>query len=142
MITRLILKLSNYFDCLYKIGKDLFSTQSKLLGQMFPKKAKKRKIFINSPKNAEFSDFLEMVDPTPNELREAAEKNVLRYLIALIYDQSPKRMILERGITFTPMCPEEFTTEDPAALSAVLMVDFDNSDPSSINANFLAPSSG
>ena len=109
---------------------------------MYPKKAKKRKFFMNSPPTADFSEILEMVEPTRNELREAAERNVLRYLIALIYDQSPKRMILERGIRFTPMCPEEFTTDDPAALSAVLMVDFDNSDPSAINANFLAPSSG
>ena len=103
------------------------------------KKAKKRAF---SPENNQSSDFEAMVGPIQNELREAAEKNVLRYLIALIYDQSPKRMILERGITFTPMCPEEFTTEDPAALSAVLMVDFDNSDPAVINGNFLAPSSG
>ena len=94
------------------------------------------------PDEDNFSDCEEMVDPIPNELREAAESNVLRYLIALIYDQSPKRMILERGITFTPMCPEEFTTEDPAAQTAAIMIDFDNSDPAAINANFLAPSSG
>ena len=103
------------------------------------KKGRKRRF---PSENDHFSDFEEMADPISNELREAAESNVLRYLIALIYDQSPKRMILERGITFTPMCPDEFTSEDPAAFSAVTMIDFDNSDPSAINANFLAPSSG
>ena len=104
-----------------------------------PKIPKKRR------KSVDLTDILEtqaMENPIQFELREAAEKNVLRYLIALIYDQAPKRMLLERGITFTPMCPDDFSTDDPAAFTACLMVDFDNSDPSALNANFLAPASG
>ena len=107
-----------------------------------PKKAKKRKNRRNSIDLTEILETQVMANPVQFELREAAERNVLRYLMALIYDQSPKRMLLERGITFAPMCPEEFTSDDPAADSACIMIDFDNSDPSTLNANFLAPSSG
>ena len=107
-----------------------------------PKRPKKAKNWRNSPDLTQLLETQEMENPAQFELRDAAERNVLRYLIALIYDQAPKRMLLERGITFTPMCPEEFSSDDPAALTACLMIDFDNTDPSTINANFLAPSSG
>ena len=108
---------------------------------MEPKAKKLKKPPFSSAKQKTLETEV-MVDTVQYELKEAAERNVLRYLIALIYDQSAKRMVLERGITFAPICPEEYSTEDPAAQSACIMVDFDNSDPSALNANFLAPTSG
>ena len=75
-------------------------------------------------------------------MREAAEQNVLSYILALIYEQNPRQWILERGLVFTPMIPKFFEVSDPAAKSCSVMVDFDNMDVSTLNANFLAQLTG
>ena len=77
-----------------------------------------------------------------SELRKAAEKNVLTYLAALGYDQKPKQLLLERGLTFVPLPPKEINAEDPAASSVCINVDFNNDDTNILNANFLTPISG
>ena len=77
-----------------------------------------------------------------SDLREAAEKNVLTYLIALGYDQKPRQMILERGLTFTPLPADLINIEDPAAGSNVVCIDYNNVDISPINGNRLATMSG
>ena len=77
-----------------------------------------------------------------SDLRQAAEKNVLTYLIALGYDQKPRQMILERGLTFTPLPPDSIKIEDPASGTNVIIVDYCNVDISPINGNRLATMSG
>ena len=75
-------------------------------------------------------------------MREAAEQNVLAYILALIYEQNPRQWILERGLVFTPMIAKVLDASDPAAKSCSVMVDFDNMDVSTLNANFLAQLTG
>ena len=75
------------------------------------------------------------------DLRQAAEKNVLTYLIALGYDQKPRQLILERGLTFTPL-PPDIIRNDPAAESNVLCIDYNNVDMTPSNGNRLATMSG
>ena len=77
-----------------------------------------------------------------SDLRQAAEKSVLTYLIALGYDQKPRQLILERGLTFTPLPPDLINESDPAAFSNVIVIDFNNMDVSVSNANFLATMTG
>ena len=76
------------------------------------------------------------------ELAQAAEESVLTYLAAIRYEQKPRQLALERGLTFAPIPVANFDPEDPAASSVVLNIDFDNSDPSPLNANYLASLSG
>ena len=83
------------------------------------------------------------MDPrTQTEMLEAAERNVLTYLAALGYDQKPRQLILERGLTFTPLPPNIIKEGDPAANSWSINIDFDNKDPSLLNANVLTPVAG
>ena len=82
------------------------------------------------------------MSPNQASLNKATEEKVLTYLAAVIYDQKPKQLALERGLTLTPFPPEVIDVEDPAALSACLSVDFDNTDPAPSNGNHLAPGSG
>ena len=77
-----------------------------------------------------------------SELLIAAEKNVLTYLAALGYDQKPRQLILERGLTFAPLPPSVIVDGNPAAESLCLSIDFNNKDTSTLNANFLTPLSG
>ena len=79
---------------------------------------------------------------THSDLRQAAEKTVLTYLTALGYDQKPRQLLMERGLTFAPFPPDVINPDDPAAEANCLGVDSDNSDVSVINANFMAPMSG
>ena len=67
---------------------------------------------------------------TPSDLRQAAEKTVLTYLTALGYDQKPRQLLMERGLTFAPFPPDVIDPEDPAAQANCLGVDSDNSDVS------------
>lgn len=91
----------------------------------------------------DFSVELEGMAPTQHSfMREAAEKNVLAYLTAQIYEQNPRQWILERGLVFSPLIAETFEMLDPAAKSCSVMVDFDNTDVSPLNANCLAQLSG
>ena len=91
-------------------------------------------------------DSLENVDfmapSSQSEMRQAAERNVLTYILALIYEQDPRKLILERGLTFAPLVAKIFHDVDPAALSKCVSIDFDNEDNSPWNANFLAIVSG
>ena len=82
------------------------------------------------------------MSPNQSKLVKATEEKVLTYLAAVIYDQKPKQLALERGLTMIPFPPELINREDPAAMSACLCIDFDNTDPSPSNSNVLAPSSG
>ena len=93
-------------------------------------------IFTNS--DDEFQ--VEMADQT--QLRLAAEKNVLTYLIALGYEQKPRQAVLERGLTMVPLPAQSFSAEDPAANSKCISIDFDNEDPAIVNNNVLKPNSG
>ena len=93
--------------------------------------------------NADFSDYYSYkMTETLSDLSRAAEKNVLTYLVALGYDQKPRQLILERGLTFTPLPPDLIDEKDPAANSNVISVDFDNTDISPVNGNRLATISG
>ena len=91
-------------------------------------------------------DFSVLLGPkmteTHSQLRQAAEKNVLTYLIALGYDQKPRQLVLERGLKFTPLPPDVIDGSDPAKFSNVLCIDFDNLDISPLNGNYLATMSG
>ena len=77
-----------------------------------------------------------------SELRQAAEQNVLMYILALLYEQNPQQLVLERGLTFTPLIPDEFDASDPAAKVNCINVDFDNEDTNIVNNNVLTPLSG
>ena len=94
--------------------------------------------------NEKKRSFLELkMEPTnQSELRKAAEKNVLTYLAALGYDQKPKQLLMERGLTLVPLPPVEINESDPAAGSVCINVDFNNEDTNTLNANFLTPLSG
>ena len=76
------------------------------------------------------------------ELRQAAEQNVLMYILALLYEQNPQQLVLERGLTFTPLVPETFDENDPAATANCINIDFDNEDNNIANSNMLTPLSG
>lgn len=91
----------------------------------------------------DFSVDLDSMAPTEQSImREAAEKNVLAYIQAMLYEQNPRQWILERGLVFSPLIAEVFEQLDPAANSCSVMVDFDNTDVSPLNANCLAQLSG
>ena len=79
---------------------------------------------------------------TQSELREAAEKKVLTYLAALGYDQKPWQWARERGLKFLPIPALVYDKDDPAKSTLVILLDFDNLDPSMLNANFLKPVHG
>ena len=91
----------------------------------------------------DFSVDSDGMAPTKHSfMREAAEKNVLAYITAMLYEQDPRQWILERGLVFTPMVAEAFERLDPAANSCSVMVDFDNTDVSPLNGNCLAQLTG
>ena len=100
----------------------------------------KNKFFVTNMETLENADL--MAPSSQSEMRQAAERNVLTYILVLIYEQDPKKLILERGLTFAPLVARIFKNVDPAALSKCISVDFDNEDNSPLNANFLAIVSG
>ena len=75
-------------------------------------------------------------------LRQAAEQDTLTYLIALGYEQKPRQLLQERGLTFAPMPPAVIDDKDPAKFSNCTNIDFNNDDISPLNANFLAATAG
>ena len=98
---------------------------------------------IDFSNNMSSSAIRDLMAPTGHsEMREAAERNVLAYITAMLYEQNPRQWMLERGLTFSPLVPESFTSEDPAALSSGIAVDYDGDSPSVTNANALAQMSG
>ena len=74
---------------------------------------------------------------TQADIREALEKKVLTYTAASTYEALPKLLILERGISFTQLPPREFTDNDPAAGSCVLVIDYENDCPTPGKGNYL-----
>ena len=91
----------------------------------------------------EVSETEDLMEPaSQSEMRQAAERNVLTYIIALIYEQNPRQLILARGLTFAPLVAKVIQAIDPAALSNCVSVDFDNEDNTPMNANFLTILSG
>ena len=48
----------------------------------------------------------------------------------------------ERGLTFTPLPPDQIFEQDPARNSNVICIDFNNLDISVMNGNALATMSG
>ena len=88
------------------------------------------------------AQLIEDMAENPSDLRQAAEECVLAYLTALGYDQKPKQLILERGLTFAPMPAHKIDENDPASHSCTISIDFDNDDTSMQNANALAANSG
>ena len=73
------------------------------------------------------------------DLREAIEKEVLSYLLALQYDKKKNKMAEERNTTFTPLPNENFNRTDPAASSMMALVDYDPSDPQSQTGHAIIP---
>ena len=75
-------------------------------------------------------------------LREAAEKKVLTYLTALSFDQKPWQWAREKGLKFLPIPALAYDKNDPAKSSLAILIDYDGSEPSMLNANFLTPNNG
>ena len=75
------------------------------------------------------------------ELNRMVEKGVLSYILAQTYDKKPAQMSLEQRLTFTPLVPETWSAEDPAASSDILIVDFEPGQPLPQNGNALVPDS-
>ena len=95
------------------------------------------------PENHIFSQGTDIMSGTEeSELRQAAEQNVLMYILALLYEQNPQQLVLERGLTFTPLIPDDFDIKDPAAKVNCINIDFDNEDTNIVNNNALTPLSG
>ena len=73
------------------------------------------------------------------DLREAIEKELLSYLVALQYDKKRNKMAEERNTNFTPLPVENFNRADPAATSMMALVDYDPLDPQPQTGHALIP---
>ena len=80
-----------------------------------------------------------MSDLNNSKLREEAEKKVLTYLAALGFEQKPAQWAKERGLVFLPIPTKNYDKNNPGKMANVVLVDFDNEDPSLKNSNFLTP---
>lgn len=76
------------------------------------------------------------------ELREAAERKVLTYLAALKFDQNPVQWARERGLKFLPIPAKNHDPRNPGKVAGIILVEFDNDDPSLFNGNYLNPNHG
>ena len=74
-----------------------------------------------------------------SRLREEAEKKVLTYLAALGFEQKPSQWAKERGLVFLTLPTHHYDPNDPGKTANVILIDFDNLDPSIINGNYLTP---
>ena len=63
------------------------------------------------------------------DLRQAIEKEVLSYMVAVQYDKCRDKLANERATNFTPLPPAEPGMIDPAAKSCISLVDYNASDP-------------
>ena len=63
------------------------------------------------------------------DLRQAIEKEVLSYMIAVQYDKCRDKLANERAMIFTPLPPAESGLIDPAANSCITLLDYDANDP-------------
>jgi len=71
------------------------------------------------------------------DLRQAIEKEVLSYMVAVQYDKCRDKLANERATTFTPLPPAEPGIIDPAAKSCISLIDFNADDPVPQAGNFL-----
>ena len=75
------------------------------------------------------------------DLRQAIEKEVLTYLVALQFDQKKEKLVQERNTTFTPLPKEKAPKNDPAARSCIGFVDYDDKDPMPQSGHYIIPDS-
>lgn len=82
---------------------------------------------------------MEANNPSRADLRRALQKKVLTFMLADTYDKFPKKLAIERGMTFTPLVPKEVDRTNPAVHSNCLLADHDPKDPSPQKGNLLMP---
>ena len=75
------------------------------------------------------------------DLRQAIEKEVLTYLVALQFDQKKDKLVQERNTTFTPLPKENAPKSDPAAKSCISLIDYDDNDPMPQSGHYIIPDS-
>ena len=63
------------------------------------------------------------------DLRQAIEKEVLSYMVAVQYDKCRDKLANERATNFTPLPPAEPGIIDPAAKSCISLIDYNAEDP-------------
>ena len=80
-----------------------------------------------------------MSELNTSKLREEAEKKVLTYLAALGFEQKPSQWAKERGLVFLTLPTQKYDPSDPGKTANVILIDFDNEDPSIMNGNYLTP---
>ena len=71
------------------------------------------------------------------DLRQAIEKEVLSYMVAVQYDKCRDKLANERATTFTPLPPAELAMIDPASKSCISIIDYNSNDPVPQAGNFL-----
>ena len=73
------------------------------------------------------------------DLRRALQKKLMTFMLADTFDKFPKKLALERGLTFTPLVPKDVDRTNPASNTKCLLVDHDPRDPSPQKGNLLMP---
>ena len=63
------------------------------------------------------------------DLRQAIEKEVLSYMVAVQYDKCRDKLANERATVFTPLPSAESGIIDPAANSCIALIDYNATDP-------------
>ena len=71
------------------------------------------------------------------DLRQAIEKEVLSYMVAVQYDKCRDKLANERATVFTPLPSAESGMIDPASKSCISLIDYDASDPIPQAGHFL-----
>ena len=71
------------------------------------------------------------------DLRQAIEKEVLSYMVAVQYDKCRDKLANERATFFTPLPSAESGMIDPASKSCISLIDYDASDPIPQAGHFL-----
>ena len=95
--------------------------------------------------NINYNDFLVFISnnkkKTQADIREELEKKVLSFTAASTYEALPNLLVTERGITFTQLPSKEFVHDDPASRSCVMVIDFEDDNPSPDKGNYLVSDS-
>ena len=71
------------------------------------------------------------------DLRQAIEKEVLSYMVAVQYDKCRDKLANERATNFTPLPPAEPGISNPAAKSCISLIDYNANDPVPQAGHFL-----
>ena len=78
-------------------------------------------------------------NPSRADLRRALQKKLMTFMLADTFDKFPKKLAIERGLTFTPLVPKDVDRTNPASNTKCLLVDHDPKDPSPQKGNLLMP---